>query len=61
MKGIKRWIILAGLFLVSFLENGTQRSLAIILNDLAAEFKVTTAFLGALFGFVFGASYILGK
>ena len=61
LKGSKRWLVLAGLFLISFVENGFARSFAVILNDLTAALDTTTAFLGAVLGFVFGASYFLGK
>nr|XP_054759909.1 monocarboxylate transporter 7-like [Lytechinus pictus] len=56
----KRWVILFGLFFVSFLENGIIRSIALILDDLTQEFDITAAHLGTLLGLVFGAPHYLG-
>lgn len=58
-RGGKRWVILLGLFYVSFLENAVVQSFSVILNDLTAEFGVSTTFIGVVLGLAFGAPFWL--
>nr|XP_054769499.1 LOW QUALITY PROTEIN: monocarboxylate transporter 3-like [Lytechinus pictus] len=59
-RGFKRWFILAGLFMVSFLELGSTRVLSLLLDDFTFQFDVSTSYIGAIYGLVSGMPYFLG-
>ena len=60
-RGWKRWFILAGLFMVSFLEAGSFRTLSLFLDDFTFQFDVSTSYMGAIYGLISGMPYVLGK
>nr|XP_054769433.1 uncharacterized protein LOC129277256 [Lytechinus pictus] len=58
--GFKRWLILAGLFMVTFLEVGSVRTLSLFLDDFTFQFDVSTSYMGAIYGLITGLPYFLG-
>ncbi|XP_071499115.1 monocarboxylate transporter 9-like [Diadema antillarum] len=59
-QGLKRWLILAGVSLNSFLENGVIRSMGLILNDLTFQLNSSTTFVATMISLSHGAVYWLG-
>ncbi|XP_041481897.1 uncharacterized protein LOC121429059 [Lytechinus variegatus] len=59
-RGFKRWLILAGLFMVTFLEVGSVRTLSLFLDDFTFQFDVSTSYMGAIYGLITGLPYFLG-
>ncbi|XP_063960252.1 uncharacterized protein LOC135155257 [Lytechinus pictus] len=54
-----RWLILPGLFMASFLELGSARTLSLFLDDFTFQFDVSTSYIGAIYGLATGMPYFL--
>ena len=56
-----RWVILAGSFVIMFLEVGTLKAYGVLVDDISSGLRTSTGLVGLAIGFAQGLTFLLGK
>ncbi|XP_071489078.1 monocarboxylate transporter 2-like [Diadema antillarum] len=59
IRSPRRWLIVVAAFFVLFLDEGTNKSYGLLLEDVTRNFQASTSFVGFVFGMSQGLAYIL--